>query len=436
MGTIVSIVGRPNVGKSTFFNRMVEQRKAITDDESGVTRDRHYGISEWNGKTFTVVDTGGYVEGSDDIFEGAIREQVKLALAESHIILFMVDCKDGLTDLDKDFAHIVRATNKPVLTIANKADNQSLDLAAAEFYALGLGDVFTVSSISGSGTGELLDELTKLIPEEENDAEDTERPPQIAIVGRPNVGKSSLLNLLLGQERSIVTEIEGTTRDSINSHYKGFGHEFILVDTAGIKRRSANKTSLEIYSEVRSIKAIQQCDVCIVLIDAQQGLESQDMNIINLSARYKKGIIIGVNKWDLIDKDTHTVKTFSDVFSDRLGDLKYIPFIFMSVLEKQRVVKLIEKAIKIYENRKSRISTNKLNKLVLPEIEKHPPPAYRGNYIKIKYITQLPTPTPTFAFFANHPKEIKAPYQRFLENTMRRLFDFEGVPIKLIFRKK
>lgn len=434
MGNIVSIVGRPNVGKSTLFNRLVEARKAIMDNESGVTRDRHYGISEWNGRTFTVVDTGGYVTGSEDIFEGAIRKQVELALQESGVIIFMVDCHDGLMDLDKDFAQVVRRIDKKIVIAANKADSQKHALIAPEFYSLGLGEIYPVSSMSGSGTGELLDAIVELLPEE-SEPEPSEMP-QMAIVGRPNVGKSSLLNLLLGEERTIVTDVAGTTRDSINTVYKGFGHEFMLVDTAGIKRRSAKKTSVELYSEVRSINAIQQCDVAIVLIDSENGLEAQDLNIINLAHRYKKGIVLGVNKWDLVQKDTKTVKEYETVFRDRLGELNYIPIHFISVQEKQRVVKLISKSVEVYENRKKRIPTHKLNELMLPEIERNPPPAHRGNYIKIKYITQLPTATPSFAFFCNYPQHIRSSYKRWVENTLRRNYDFTGVPINIFFRKK
>lgn len=434
MANIVAIVGRPNVGKSTLFNRLIEKKKAIMDDESGVTRDRHYGYAEWTGKHFTVVDTGGYVIGSEDKFESEIRKQVELALDEATVILFMVDAYAGLTDLDKDFANILRTSNKPVFIVANKADNTERVHMASEFYALGMGDVYPVSSANGSGTGDLLDEVVK------NFAEGIENPedgiPRIAILGRPNVGKSSFLNALLGKERSIVTDEAGTTRDAINTRYKLYGKDFILTDTAGIRKKSKVKENIEFYSVLRSIQALQDSDVCIFLVDAERGLEAQDISIINLAHKYNKGSLIMVNKWDLIEKDSKTSQKFQTSIKEKLGTLNYIPIIFTSVIKKQRIFQAIEKAIEIYENRKSKIPTSKLNDTMLPEIERNPPPAIKGKYIKIKYITQLPSHAPAFAFFCNLPQYIKAPYERYLENKIRGHFSFEGVPLRLFFRKK
>ncbi|MTI40459.1 ribosome biogenesis GTPase Der [Fulvivirga lutimaris] len=434
MANIVAIVGRPNVGKSTLFNRLVEQRKAIMDDESGVTRDRHYGHGEWVGKYFTVVDTGGYVTGSDDKFESEIRKQVVLALEEATVILFMVDSFAGLTDLDKDFANLLRSSKKPVFIVANKADTAERSHMAMEFYALGMGEVYPIAAASGSGTGELLDEVVKHLDE------GIENPdlgiPKIAILGRPNVGKSSFLNALLGKERTIVTDEAGTTRDAINTRYKMFNKDFILTDTAGIRKKSKVKEDIEFYSVLRSIQALQDSDVCIFLIDATLGLEGQDMSIIGLAQKYNKGMIIMVNKWDLIEKETNTAEKFKKELISKLGLLDYVPIIFTSVIKKQRIFQAIEKAIEVNENRTRKIPTSKLNELMLPEIENNPPPALKGKYIKIKYITQLPVHTPTFAFFCNLPQYIKAPYERYLENKLRKHFDFEGVPIRLFFRKK
>jgi GTP-binding protein len=435
MANIVAIVGRPNVGKSTLFNRLVEQRKAIMDDESGVTRDRHYGFGEWTGKYFTVVDTGGYVVGSDDVFEDAIRKQVQLALGEASVILFMVDVDTGLTDLDKDFANVVRAVKKPVFIVANKADNTERMQMSGEFYALGLGDVYPVSSINGSGTGELLDKVIEHF-EEEQDENPEEGIPRISILGRPNVGKSSFLNVLIGEERSIVTDLAGTTRDAINTRYKMYGKDFILTDTAGVRKKSRVKEDIEFYSVLRSIQALQDSDVCIILIDAERGFESQDMSLISLAHRYKKGVLLMVNKWDLVEKDSNTVKEYRNFMEEKLGPLSYIPIVFTSVINKQRVYKAMEMALQVYENKTKKVSTSALNEALLPEIERYPPPAYRSKYIKIKYITQLPTKNPTFAFFCNHPNHIKEPYQRFLENKLRKHFDFSGVPVKLVFRNK
>ncbi|MDN5203948.1 ribosome biogenesis GTPase Der [Fulvivirgaceae bacterium BMA10] len=435
MANIVAIVGRPNVGKSTLFNRLIEQRSAIMDNESGVTRDRHYGYGEWTGKYFTVIDTGGYVTGSDDIFEGAIRDQVKIALDEASVILFMVDCHDGVTGMDKDFANIVREIKKPVMVVANKADNQEKAFMASEFYELGLGEIYTVSSANGSGTGDLLDQVIKHF-EETGDENPDDGIPRIAILGRPNVGKSSFLNVLLGKERSIVTDIAGTTRDAINTRYKLYGKDFIITDTAGIRKKSKVKEDLEFYSVLRSIQSLQDSDVCIIMIDAQHGLESQDLNIIGLAQKYKKGILLMVNKWDLVEKDNKTLDKYRNDVLAKLAPMDHVPIIFTSVLTKQRIFKAIEKAVEVHENRMRKVSTSALNDVLLKEIERYPPPAIKGKYIKIKYITQLPTYTPTFAFFCNLPQYIKAPYQRFLENKIRKSFEFEGAPIKLVFRKK
>lgn len=435
MANILAIVGRPNVGKSTLFNRLIEKKQAIMDNEAGVTRDRHYGYGEWNGKRFTVIDTGGYVEGSDDIFEGAIRTQVKEALDEATAILFMVDCDTGLHGLDQDFANIIREIEKPVYIVANKADDKDKMLASNEFYSMGLDSpIFPIAAASGSGTGDLLDEVVNHFEEEDPDQEDS--VPRIAILGRPNVGKSSFVNALVGKERSIVTNIAGTTRDAINTRYNLFEKDFILTDTAGIRKKSKVKENIEFYSVLRAIQALQDSDTCIIMIDADSGLESQDMNIIGLAHKYKKGIVLMVNKWDLVEKDTKTADTFRKTFEEKLGPLSYIPVIFTSVLNKQRIMQTLELALAVNENRSRRITTSKLNEIMGREIEKYPPPAVRGHYIKIKYITQLPTQTPTFAFFCNFPQYIKEPYQRYLVNRLREHFDFRGVPVKVVFRKK
>lgn len=431
----VAIVGRPNVGKSTLFNRLVERKQAIMDDESGVTRDRHYGVADWNGRIFTVIDTGGYVTGSGDIFESAIREQVESAMQEADFILFITDCKEGLTDLDKEFSNVIRTVGKPVYLVPNKADNNNLRMAANEFYALGYDTIYPISSTNGSGTGELLDALVSQFREEIED-HGTEDLPKIAIVGRPNVGKSSLLNALTGSQRAIVTEVAGTTRDSIDTRYNLFGKDLVLIDTAGVRKKSKVSGNIEFYSVMRSIKALQESDVCLVMVDATQGLESQDINLIGLANRYKKGTVLLINKWDLIEKDTKTADKFTTDMQHKLGPLNYIPIIFISVLKKQRIYKVIETALEVYENRKRKVSTSELNKILLPLIEKTPPPAVKGKYIKIKYITQLPVPSPTFAFFTNHPKYIKAPYERFLVNNIRANFSFTGVPVKVVFRNK
>jgi len=435
MANIVAIVGRPNVGKSTLFNRLVEQRQAIMEDTPGVTRDRHYGYAQWTGKHFTVIDTGGYVTGSDDIFEEAIRNQVALAIDEASVVLFMVDCEVGVTNLDEGFADILRRINKPICIVANKADNPERALMANEFYTFGFGEVFPISSISGSGTGDLLDAVVKHFPE--SDAEDPEAGiPRISILGRPNAGKSSFLNILLKEERSIVTDVAGTTRDAIDTRYNMYGKDFILIDTAGIRKKGKITENIEFYAVLRSIQALENSDVCVVMLDATRGIESQDVHIIFLAQRYKKGIVILVNKWDLVEKDTQTAEKFKQAINERLAPIDYIPIIFTSMVTKQRVHKAIETAVEVYDNRSKRVPTSALNEAMLKEIERYPPPAIKGKYVKIKYVTQLPTKTPTFAFFCNLPQYIKLPYQRFLENRLREHFDFKGVPVTLVFRKK
>ncbi len=435
MANIVAIVGRPNVGKSTFFNRLVEQRQAIMDDMPGVTRDRHYGYAEWIGKFFTVIDTGGYVTGSDDKFETQIRKQVELAVEEASVVIFMVDCKDGLTGYDMEFAQIIRKSKKPVLVAANKADTPSKSAEANEFYELAMGEVFPISAENGSGSGELLDELVKLFPDE--GVEDPDAGiPKIAILGRPNVGKSSFLNVLLGNERSIVTDEAGTTRDAIHSRYKMYGNDFILIDTAGIRKKSKVTEDVEFYSVLRALRALEESDVCIVVIDAERGLESQDVNIIVLAHKQNKGIVIMVNKWDLIEKDTNTADKFKKEMQEKLAPIDYIPYVFASVLTKQRIFQVIEKAVAVYTNKTKRVTTSVLNDSMLPEIVHYPPAATKGKHIQIKYITQVPGRSPAFAFFCNLPQYIQPSYIRFLENRMREKFDFEGVPLRLFFRKK
>ncbi|XWN35771.1 MAG: ribosome biogenesis GTPase Der [Roseivirga sp.] len=433
MANVVAIVGRPNVGKSTLFNRLVEQRKAIMDNESGITRDRHYGYAVWNNKHFTVIDTGGYVRSSDDLFESAIRQQVQIAIDEASVILFVVDCKEGLTGLDKDFAGVLRAAHKPVLLVANKADNVQSTLMMHDFYPLGMGRPYPIAAASGTGTGELLDDVVQHLQEEPPQAADL---PKVAILGRPNVGKSSFLNVLLGQDRSIVTPMAGTTRDAIDTHYKLYGKHFVLTDTAGIRKKAKVKDNIEFYSVIRALKALQAADVCLVLLDATLGLEAQDVNLISLAHRYRKGLVILVNKWDLVQKDSYTADTYKKELLKKLAPLDYIPVLFTSTVKKQRIYQAIEKTLAVYENRKQKIATATLNKVMLAAIERYGPPATKGKYIKIKYVTQLPTYTPTFAFFCNLPQYIKPPYKSYLENQLRNHFDLEGVPINLIFRKK
>jgi GTP-binding protein len=437
MANIVAIVGRPNVGKSTLFNRLVEERKAIEDNMSGVTRDRHYGHAQWCGKFFSVIDTGGYVTGSEDLYEAEIRKQVKLAIEEADVILFVVDCHDGLTDLDEEFANELRSNKKPLYIVANKADNQEKSFMANEFYSLGLTDleVYPIAAASGSGTGELLDALITHF--EEDGLEDPDAGiPKISILGRPNAGKSSFLNALIGQERSIVTNEAGTTRDAIHTRYKFFGQDFIITDTAGIRKKAKVKEDVEFYSVMRSLRTLEESDVVIVMLDATRGLEAQDVNLISLAIKNNKGVLIMVNKWDLIEKDHKTMNKIKEDMLDRLGEHKWIPIIFTSVTEKQRIFQAIELAVKVYENKTRRVTTSKLNDILLQEIEKYPPPAWKGKYIKIKYVTQLPTKNPVFAFFCNLPQYIKEPYTRYLENRLRENFDFEGVPIKIVYKNK
>ncbi len=424
------------MGKSTLFNRLIEQRKAIMDNQSGVTRDRHYGYGEWIGKYFTVIDTGGYVVGSDDIFEGAIRDQVELAIEESTVVLFMVDTMAGLTELDKEFADVLRRYKKPVFLVANKAETTERYQSSAEFYELGIGDViYPISSQTGFGTGDLLDAVV-----EHFDGPGIENPeegiPRIAIVGRPNVGKSSFLNVLTGTERSIVTNIAGTTRDAIHTPYKAYGKEYILIDTAGIRRKSRVKEDIEFYSTIRSIKAMEESDVCIIMLDAEKGLEGQDMTLIGQADKAKKGIVLMINKWDLVEKDSKTADAMKKEILERLAPMNYMPVIFASVLEKQRIFQVMEKAMEVYENKSRKITTSKFNEVMQEEIARYPPPAQRGKHINIKYMLQLPTPSPTFVFFCNHPKHIKEPYVRFLENRIREHFDFSGAPITIFFREK
>ncbi len=424
------------MGKSTLFNRLIGQRKAIMDNVSGVTRDRSYGHGDWTGKYYTVIDTGGYVHGSEDIFESEINRQVELAMNEADVILFMVDVDAGLTGLDEEFANVLRRTDKPVYVVANKADTNARMHQMGEFYALGVGiDIYPISSQSGSGTGELLDEVVKHFKDE--GVEDPDAGiPKIAVLGRPNVGKSSFVNLLLGEERNIVTDRAGTTRDAIHARYNAFGKEFIIVDTAGLRRKSKVSEDIEFYSVLRSVRALEDADVCIVILDATRGIEAQDVNIIALAEKNRKGIVILVNKWDLVEKDTHTTKQFEDEIYNRIAPISYVPIIFTSVVTKQRIHKAIEVAMEVYDNKTKKIPTSKLNDAMLPEIERYPPPAIKGKFVKIKYITQLPTHNPTFAFFCNLPQYVKESYVRYLENRMREHFGFTGVPIKLVFRKK
>ncbi len=434
MANIVAIVGRPNVGKSTLFNRLTDSRKAIVDEVAGVTRDRHYGKSEWNGLEFSVIDTGGYVHGSDDIFEGEIRKQVQLAIDESSVILFVVDVTDGITDDDKIVADMLRRGKKKVFVVSNKVDNGERQALSGEFYALGLGEVHNVSAISGSGTGDLLDEVVAVL--DKNAVHEEIDIPKFAIVGRPNVGKSSTVNALLGKEQNIVTNIAGTTRDSINTRYTSFGHDFLLIDTAGIRKKSKVEEDLEFYSVMRSIRSIEDCDVCLLLIDATLGMEAQDLNIFHLAEKNRKGIVILVNKWDLVEKNTNSTKEYEERIRERIAPFRDVPIIFTSAITKQRVLKAIEAAEKVYANRIKSIKTRELNDVMLPIIESNPPSATKGKEIKIKFINQLPTHAPTFAFYCNLPQYITESYIRFLENRLREKFDFSGVPIQLFMRKK
>ena len=433
MSNIVAIVGRPNVGKSTLFNRLTESRQAITHEQSGVTRDRHYGKSEWGGKEFSIIDTGGYITGSDDVFEGEIRKQVELAIDEANVILFVVDARDGITEMDSAVVKLLRKTAKKVLVVANKTDNTKLLNEAVEFYNLGMGEYFPISSMSGSGTGDLLDEL---ILHFEDDEFEEFNLPKFAIIGRPNVGKSSFINALIGKEQNIVTDIAGTTRDSLNTRFNKFGFDFYLVDTAGVRKKKNVHENLEFYSVMRAVRAIEHSDVCILMIDATRGFESQDQRIFHIADKNNKGIVILVNKWDDVEKDTETTAKFEERIRKQISPFTDIPILFISVLEKQRLLKGLETAIEVYKNRAQKITTSELNETMLEIIERNPPPATKGKYIRIKYCTMLPTPTPTFAFFANLPQYIKEPYKRFLENKIREIYDFSGVPINIYFRQK
>lgn len=434
MSAIVAIVGRPNVGKSTFFNRLIQRREAIVDAVSGVTRDRHYGKSDWNGVEFSLIDTGGYVLGSEDVFEAEIDKQVELAIDEADAIVFMVDVESGVTGMDEDVAKLLRRVDKPIFLVVNKVDNAKRAEDAVEFYSLGLGDYFTIASINGSGTGDLLDAVVKVLPEKETENDDL---PRFAVVGRPNAGKSSFINALIGEERYIVTDVAGTTRDSIDTKYNRFGFEFNLVDTAGIRRKAKVKEDLEFYSVMRSVRAIEHADVCILMLDATRGFDGQVENIFWLAQRNNKGIVILVNKWDLVeDKETNTIKEYTTRIKQAIAPFTDVPIIFISVLTKQRIFKAIETAVEVYNNRARKIQTRKFNDVMLPIIENNPPPAYKGKFVKIKFCTQLPTPYPQFAFFCNLPQYVRDPYKRFLENKLRENFNFEGVPISVFMRKK
>lgn len=437
-GFTVAIVGRPNVGKSTLFNRLLEQRKAIVDDFSGVTRDRQYGISEWNGKSFNVIDTGGFVANSEDVFEREIRKQVEIAMNEAHLLLFVVDAATGITMQDEEMADVLRRSTKPVLLVVNKVDNAERALEATEFYAMGFEKLFFLSSISGSGTGEMLDEVTVHIPDEDKTDFDKEDNgvPKFAIIGQPNAGKSTLLNALIGQERTIVSDIPGTTRDTIHTHYKLFGKEFVLIDTAGLRKKKNVHEDLEFYSVIRAIRAMDEADVCFIVVDAENGLTSQDVNIFSLAARKGKGIVILVNKWDKMEKVTNTARDFEKELKEKIAPFSDVPVVFVSAKEKTRIFQAMEKGLEVFENHKRKIPTSQLNDTLLPEIERYQPPMSRGHAVKIKFVTQLPTHNPSFAFFANHPDAIKGPYKQFLENKLRSYFNFTGVPVRIFFRKK
>ncbi|MBS1641368.1 MAG: ribosome biogenesis GTPase Der [Bacteroidetes bacterium] len=437
MGYTIAIVGRPNVGKSTFFNRMLEQRKAIVDDISGVTRDRQYGVADWNGKTFNIIDTGGFVPQSDDIFETEIRKQVKIAIDEANALVFMVDVATGITDLDESMADLLRRSSKPVYLVVNKVDNGERQLEATEFYALGFETIYPVSSISGSGTGELLDAIAENITEEDLAIiEDENKLPKFAIIGQPNVGKSSLLNALIGKERTIVSDIAGTTRDTIHTHYNLFQKEFILIDTAGLRKKEKEKDDLEFYSVIRAIRAMDEADVCLLVLDAAKGITAQDVSIFSLAARKGKGIVVLVNKWDVMEKATNTARDYEAVLKKKIAPFTDVPVLFISAKEKTRIFKVIEIALEVYDNKSKKVSTSKLNEVMLKAVQAYHAPVVRGHTVKIKFITQLPTPVPSFAFFTNFPDDIKAPYKNYLENQLRTQFNFTGVPIRIFFRKK
>jgi GTPase len=436
MGNIVAIVGRPNVGKSTLFNRLTEKRDAIVDSESGVTRDRHYGKAEWIGIEFSLIDTGGYTINSDDVFEQAIKRQVQLAIEEANSILFVVDLQTGITDFDEAVADMLRKSGKPVIVVCNKVDSPDRTPYIAEFYGLGLGEVYGIAAASGSGTGDMLDALVATFKSDVKELEDTDQLPKFAVVGKPNVGKSSLINALTGTERNIVTNIAGTTRDSISTRYQSFGFDFILVDTAGIRKKAQVHEDLEFYSVIRSIRAIEESDVCFLLIDAQESIQKQDLNIFSMIEKNHKGMVILVNKWDLVEKDLNSTKEIEAQIRERIAPFVDVPIVFISALSKQRIFKALETGIEVYKNRMARIPTSKLNDVMLEVIGHFPPPSYKGKYVKIKYVTQLPTHSPTFAFFCNLPQYIKEPYRRFLENKLRDNFPLSGVPIRIFFREK
>lgn len=431
---MVAIVGRPNVGKSTLFNRLVGRKQAIVDEIAGVTRDRIYGKSDWNGKEFSVIDTGGYIRNSEDIFEEEIRKQVELAVEEADVIMFLVDVTAGITELDSEVAILLRRSKKRIVLVVNKVDNSQRHQDAYEFYSLGLGDPFCISSTSGSGTGDLLDELVKdFVVVDEDEMPEI---PRIAVVGRPNIGKSSLINALVGEERNIVTPIAGTTRDSIDTRFNKFGHDFLIIDTAGVRRKTKVSEDLEFYSVMRSIRSIESADVCLLLVDATQGLEAQDMNIFNLIIKNRKGVVLVVNKWDLVEKETQTMKEYTELISKRVAPFQDIPIVFASALTKQRIHKILDEAKRVFENRRRKISTSKLNEFTQEVVGAYPPPSYKGKQVKIKYATQLPTYAPSFAFFCNLPQYIKEPYKRYIENKLREHYDFCGVPMQIFFRPK
>lgn len=437
MGYTVAIVGRPNVGKSTFFNRLLEKRKAIVDDISGVTRDRQYGIADWNGKVFNLIDTGGFVPNTEDIFEKEIRKQVKIAIDEANAIIFMVDVATGITDLDESMADMLRRTTKPVYVVVNKVDNGTRELEATEFYSLGFTHNFFISSISGSGTGELMDAIAAGISDADSaEVLEEDQLPKFAIIGQPNVGKSSLLNALIGEERTIVSDIAGTTRDTIHTHYKLFQKEFILIDTAGIRKKSKEKDDLEFYSIIRAIKAMDEADVCLLVLDADKGITAQDVTIFSLATRKGKGIVVLVNKWDLVEKETNTARDYEKTLKSKIAPFTDVPVLFISVKDKTRIFKAIEMALEVYDNKKRKIPTSQLNDVMLKAVQAYHAPVVRGNTVKIKYVTQLPTVVPSFAFFTNYPDDIKMPYRNYLENQLRSSFNFKGVPVRIFFRKK
>jgi GTP-binding protein len=435
MSKIVAIVGRPNVGKSTLFNRFVESRKAIVDDVSGVTRDRIYGKCLWNGIEFSVIDTGGYVINSDDVFEEQIRKQVHLALDEADVILLVVDVESGITDLDEAMATILRKSDKKVMVVVNKVDHNNRLADAQDFYSLGLGEIYCISAMTGSGTGEILDEVVAALPQSATDETD-ESLPRFTVVGRPNVGKSSFINALIGEDRNIVTDIAGTTRDAIHTRYNKFGHDFVIIDTAGLRKRAKVKEDLEFYSVLRSVRTIEEADVCLLMLDAERGIEAQDLNIFNLILKNKKGVVFLVNKWDLLEKDNSSVIRYQKEIRERIAPFTDVPIVFISSLTKQRIHKALETAMQVYNNQQRKIKTSELNETMLPVIEAYPPPSWKGKFIKIKYCTQLPSRSPGFIFFSNLPQYIREPYKRYLENQIREKFDFNGVPIQIFFRQK